>query len=78
MKKGDDDAKDVNPGFLKKEMWTAFHIMPKKADYISANTKIDCREDPKPRNKVLSIKMLKYFINSKGVFTVLWIHVSLF
>ena len=62
MKKGDDDAKDVNPGFLKKEMWTAFHIMPKKADYISANTKIDCREDPKPRNKVLSIKMLKYFI----------------
>lgn len=50
MKKGDDDAKDVNPGFLKKEMWTAFHIMPKKADCISANTKIDCREDPKPRN----------------------------
>ena len=50
MKKGDNDARDVNPGFLKKKMRIAFHIMPKKADCISANTKIDCREDPEPRN----------------------------
>lgn len=46
---------DVNPGFLKRNV-DSFPHTPKKADYISANTKIDCREDPKPRTIVLSIK----------------------